>query len=93
MAIVGGGIGGLTLACCLKQRGIAFEGVEITPAFAPVGAGIGLGANAMAVLRKLGVGAAVEASGSVIHRGCMTDLNGRVLTESDLDLLTGRFGS
>ncbi len=93
VAIVGGGIGGLTLACCLRQRGIAFEGVEITPAFAPVGAGIGLGANAMAVLRKLGVGAAVEANGSVIHRGCMADLNGRVLTESDLDLLTGRFGS
>ena len=69
VAIVGGGIAGLTLACCLKQRGIPFEGVEITPAFAPVGAGIALGPNAMAVMRRLGLAEALEARGRLLREG------------------------
>jgi len=93
VAIVGGGIGGLTLGCCLKQRGIPFEGVEITPAFAPVGAGIALGSNAMAVMRRLGLADAVEARGKVLRNGIISNWRGSVLSDNDLGALAAHFGS
>ena len=34
VAIVGGGIGGLTLAALLRGRGLEVDGVEIAPAWA-----------------------------------------------------------
>jgi 2-polyprenyl-6-methoxyphenol hydroxylase-like FAD-dependent oxidoreductase len=93
VAIVGGGIGGLTLACCLRQRGIAFEGLEITPTFAPVGAGIALSSNAMAVMRRLGLAEALEARGQLLRRGLISDSRGGVLSETDLAAISERFGS
>ncbi|NND97708.1 MAG: NAD(P)-binding protein [Pirellulaceae bacterium] len=53
--IVGGGIGGLTLANALSQRGIDVEIAEKAPEFLPIGAGIGLALNAMSVFRELGL--------------------------------------
>ena len=53
--VIGGGIGGLVAAIALTRRGHAVRLSERAPAFAPVGAGIILGANATAILRKLGV--------------------------------------
>lgn len=93
VAIVGGGIAGLTLACCLKQRGIPFEGVEITPAFAPVGAGIALGSNAMAVMRRLGLAEALEARGKLLRQALISNWRGGVLNDNDLGSLAQRFGS
>jgi 2-polyprenyl-6-methoxyphenol hydroxylase-like FAD-dependent oxidoreductase len=52
--IVGAGIGGLSLAIALKQKGIKATIVERAPELKAVGAGIILGANAMAVLKQLG---------------------------------------
>ena len=71
--IAGGGIGGLSLAGFLQQRGIAFELVERTPAWAPVGAGIALAFNPMRLLHELGVGDAVTESGFTFSRGVISD--------------------
>ena len=49
--IVGGGIAGLALASLFARSGRACELIERAPAFAPVGAGIVLGVNAMRVMR------------------------------------------
>jgi salicylate hydroxylase len=59
--IAGGGIGGLTAACCLLQAGHAVEIFEQAPELAEIGAGIQLSANAMHVLNDLGLGPAIEA--------------------------------
>lgn len=53
--IIGGGIGGLTAAIALGRAGHRVTLFERAPRFAPVGAGIVLGANATAILRSLGV--------------------------------------
>ena len=57
--IAGGGIGGITLALALRQRGIEALLFEQAKAFSQVGAGIQLSANATRVLRTLGLGDAL----------------------------------
>lgn len=55
IAIIGAGIGGLTLSACLRQRGIESAIYEQATGFARVGTGIQMGPNAMKVLRLLGL--------------------------------------
>ena len=47
IAILGAGIGGLAVAIGLIKRGVAITIYEASPMFSPVGAGIGLGPNAL----------------------------------------------
>jgi 2-polyprenyl-6-methoxyphenol hydroxylase-like FAD-dependent oxidoreductase len=65
--IVGSGLAGLALAIGLGRQGLACEVVEREPAWAPVGAGIGLLPNAMRCLDQLGVGDTVRASGAELN--------------------------
>jgi len=63
MDIIGAGIGGLTTAIALQQKGISTRIFEQTPQFKPVGAGIVLANNAMQVYKKLGLAEEIAASG------------------------------
>jgi len=63
--LVGGGIGGLAAALALGQAGVATQLFEQSPAFTEVGAGIGLGPNALRRLQGWGVGEALQAKGFV----------------------------
>jgi salicylate hydroxylase len=58
--IAGGGIGGITALLALRQRGIAAELFEQTPAFGQVGAGLQVSGNATRILRALGLGEALS---------------------------------
>jgi 2-polyprenyl-6-methoxyphenol hydroxylase-like FAD-dependent oxidoreductase len=53
--IVGGGIGGLTLALELARRGVAHRVFEAAPAIKPVGVGINLLPHATKLLAELGL--------------------------------------
>ncbi|HEY2961068.1 MAG TPA: FAD-dependent monooxygenase, partial [Pyrinomonadaceae bacterium] len=55
IAIVGGGIGGLTAALALKEFGFESEIYEQAPALLDVGAAIALWPNALRVLERLGL--------------------------------------
>jgi salicylate hydroxylase len=55
IAIVGGGIGGLTLALALRQRGLSAEVYEQASELTEIGAAVALSANATRELRRLGV--------------------------------------
>ena len=56
VVIIGAGVGGLTLALLLRQRGIAAEVLEQSAELHEAGAAVGLAANATRVLRHLGLG-------------------------------------
>jgi 2-polyprenyl-6-methoxyphenol hydroxylase-like FAD-dependent oxidoreductase len=90
--IVGGGIAGLATAAGLARAGIACEVVERAPAWAPVGAGIVLSVNAMAVMRRLGLDDAVAERGTRLGRGAITDAAGRELGATDFALLEPELG-
>ncbi len=54
VAIVGGGIGGVTLAACLNKRGLDVHLFEQSSKFGEVGAGIQMTPNAVKVIKWLG---------------------------------------
>lgn len=83
--VVGGGIAGLTLARGLVEGGHRVTLVERAPAWAPLGAGITLAGNAMAVLDRLGLGDGVREAGRRIPGGAVLDDAGRPLMETRLD--------
>jgi salicylate hydroxylase len=62
IAIVGGGIGGLTTALAMTQAGFAVTVYERAAQLADQGAGITLAPNATRVLYHLGVGPDLEAT-------------------------------
>ena len=72
VVIIGAGVGGLTLALLLRQRGIAAEVLEQSSELREVGAAVSLAANATRVMRHVGLGEALarvstEPTG-LIHR-------------------------
>jgi salicylate hydroxylase len=60
VAIVGAGIGGLTLALALRERGVTAEVFEQASSLEEIGAAVALSANATRLLADLGVGAALD---------------------------------
>jgi salicylate hydroxylase len=58
--VAGAGLGGLTAALALLDRGFEVQVLEQARALGPVGAGIQLSANATRVLYQLGLGPALE---------------------------------
>ena len=54
IGIVGGGIGGLTLALALRQRGLAADVYEQASELREIGAAVGLTANGTRELARLG---------------------------------------
>jgi len=61
--IAGAGLGGLTAASCLMKAGHKVEIYEQAPKLGEIGAGIQISANAMHVLRDLGLEAQIRAAG------------------------------
>ena len=68
IAIIGGGIGGLTTALALRHFGFEPEVFEQAPELLEVGAAIAMWPNAVRVLLKLGVGEKVIEHAGVIER-------------------------
>jgi salicylate hydroxylase len=62
VAIVGGGIGGLTLAASLLQRSISVQIFEQDTELREIGAGVAIGGNATRLLQRLGIDLAQAAN-------------------------------
>src|SRR5437660_12050994 len=56
IAVIGGGIGGLTAALSLRRAGFGVDIYEQAPALTHIGGGINMGPNAARVLIRLGLG-------------------------------------
>lgn len=92
VAIIGGGIGGLTTAAALHKIGIQAHVYEQTSTFKPLGAGIGIGSNAMLALQKIGVATDILKSGMPLHEQRFLNETFDVMNTIDFSLLKEKFG-
>ena len=90
--IIGAGIGGLTTAIALKQRGIDFEIFEGAEELRAVGAGIWLGANAMHMYEKLGIADKIKAESVFMEKVYIKDFKGKILQKIDNKLILKKYG-
>jgi 2-polyprenyl-6-methoxyphenol hydroxylase-like FAD-dependent oxidoreductase len=79
IAIVGGGIGGLTLALALHQRGIGCHVYEGAPVVRELGVGITLLPHAMRELTALGLGETLAARGIENGESCFFNRFGQLI--------------
>jgi 2-polyprenyl-6-methoxyphenol hydroxylase-like FAD-dependent oxidoreductase len=92
VAVIGAGIGGLTTAIALRQRGIDAHVYESAPSIRSAGAGLMLSPNAMQVLRRLGIAEQVIAAGLPLERAEIHDARSGLLQSIDLADAQRRFG-
>jgi 2-polyprenyl-6-methoxyphenol hydroxylase-like FAD-dependent oxidoreductase len=76
--IIGAGIGGLTTAIALKQRGIDYEVYEAAPQLKEVGAGIWVPTNAMNVFERLGIAEKIKRAGKLMEEICVGNYKGKI---------------
>ncbi len=95
VVVVGGGIGGLSVALALASRGRSVRVLERADRFAEVGAGLQLAPNATKVLRELGVLDSVIEAGVTPARLVIADArSGEGLVSADLgDRFVRSFGA
>lgn len=92
ISIIGAGIGGLTTALTLKQKGLPVTIFESSAEIKPVGAGIIIANNAMQVFQKLGVHTKIEKAGNKISCMKITDPQLNNLSVVDLTRYEKKFG-
>ncbi|MER6830064.1 FAD-dependent monooxygenase [Streptosporangium sp. NPDC000563] len=95
VAVVGGGIGGLSAALALRAAGAEVTVYErvTEPRAARAGHGLVLWHNAVLALRALGVGPEVEKIGHELHRHRFLDARGRRIAEWSMARMAGRLGA
>src|SRR4030095_16572911 len=85
VAVIGGGIGGLSAALAMLKAGCDVQVYEQASKFGEIGAGIQIGPNASRLLRRLGLQAALDAWGvrpAAVHQRRWDD--GRTLQRAPL---------
>ena len=89
ITILGGGIAGLTTAIALRRIGIASTVFEAAPEIRPVGAGLGLGANAIQAFKALGLRDELVARGRALNALSILDARGKVISRTQSASSTG----
>ena len=93
VAIIGGGIGGLTAANALSRAGIEVAVYEAAAELKEIGAGVALHPNAMKVLRAIGVeGSVREVAGQASWQVMRNWKTGRVIGRTSREQQAASFG-
>ena len=90
--IIGAGIGGLTTALTLQQKGLNVKIFESSAEIKPVGAGIIMANNAMQVFQKLGIQDKIEKAGNKISYMKITDTQLNTISVVDLTEYEKKYG-
>src|SRR5699024_607667 len=92
VGIIGAGIGGITTAVFLQKSGIEVEIFEKSQSFQPVGAGIGLGSNAMVAFDRMGVSEKIKQAGMPLDEQRLLDYHLKTMNKIDFSKLKALFG-
>jgi 2-polyprenyl-6-methoxyphenol hydroxylase-like FAD-dependent oxidoreductase len=91
ISIIGGGIGGLTAAIALQQRGFEVTVHEAAPEIKAVGAGLWVAPNAINVFERLGIANAIKNDGNQLVTSCLGDHKGNALTTVDFSKIAAKY--
>ena len=92
-AIIGAGIGGLSVAIALQQIGQRVRVYERASELKEMGAGIVLSANAIKALEKLGVADQVRQAGSPVKKAEIRTPDGKLLVNMPVHKQAERYGT
>lgn len=92
IAVVGGGIAGLTTAIALRRLGFYPVVFEAAPEIKALGAGLALAANAIQGLQYLGLADKVIPLGQQLSHFTILDERGKVISETDSTALSRKYG-
>ena len=92
IAVVGGGIAGLTTAIALRRLGFQPVVFESAPEIKALGAGLALAANAIQGLQYLGLADKVIPLGEQLSHFAILDERGKVISETDSTALSRKYG-
>jgi 2-polyprenyl-6-methoxyphenol hydroxylase-like FAD-dependent oxidoreductase len=90
--IQGAGIGGLTLAIALQQRGYGVRIVERSAGLSEVGAGIWMAANPMQVFDRLGLAGKILDAGWIVKFIHLLDAKSGEIQTTDMSAIAKQFG-
>lgn len=90
--IVGGGIGGLTMAHFLQKNGFSFDLIEKAHEWKAMGTGLTLTPNALRVFDRINLVQALLEKGNELYTGEVIDEKGKVLTHLDYSYLKEKYG-
>lgn len=85
VTIIGGGIAGLTTAIALQKIGIIAHVYEASEHIRPVGAGLGIGSNALKAYKAIDMEDEVIMAGKAIPGFAILDEKGKTITHSRFD--------
>lgn len=92
ITILGGGIAGLSTAIALKNAGIETMIFEAAAEIKAVGAGLGLGANAIKAFKVLGIDEEVMNAGRFLPAFTVYNQNGKQVTKTDSVSVSRKYG-
>src|SRR6478736_1769626 len=91
-AIIGAGIGGLTLAIAMQRKGFDVTVYENASHIKPLGAGLGLAANAMKAFYEIGIGDQVLKAGRKLKSLQIKSQKGKILSCADSERMAKNLG-
>lgn len=89
---MGGGIGGLCTAIALQKKGFIVKVYESAPKLKPLGAGLGLAANAVKALTDIGIGTELMQAGAVLSSFEIMAESGQLITKTNSLEVSKKFG-
>ena len=92
ITIIGGGIAGLTTAIALQQAGYSYQIFEAADSIKAIGAGLGLGANAIQAFNRLGLDKEVIALGRELPSFTIYDQQGVAITKTNNEAIRKKYG-
>jgi 2-polyprenyl-6-methoxyphenol hydroxylase-like FAD-dependent oxidoreductase len=79
--VVGGGVGGMSLAICLRRLGVAVDLIDSDPHWRPLGAGLSLNGATLQAFQRVGVYDRIRAAGHVHSAVALYTPSGQLLNK------------